>query len=304
MGHGVGRDPVPEQGVPAIVTTSIGVRVVGGYLGAGKTTFINAVLEVAREPIAVVVNDFGSVNIDAVLIAERHDDIIELTNGCICCTVGDSLADTLYSILERPRRPSGILIEASGVADPGAIAAYGHLQGLHAAGTIVLIDAANAAQTHSHPLLARTFERQVVAADIVCLTKTDIASPTRMEQVRALLRTLAPDTPVAIAEPGVFAHIMERPSHSAAGVDPAKGPHGAHHGAHRSELVPADSCPTETQWRTLLGSLPATCMRAKGIVLLADGSRRLVQRVGRHVHLSPTDAAPTGVVVIHVVDER
>ncbi|MTA40145.1 MAG: GTP-binding protein, partial [Actinobacteria bacterium] len=97
---------------------SIPVHVIGGYLGSGKTTLLNALLESAQEPIAVIVNDFGEVNIDGSLISAVHDDVIELTNGCICCAVGTSLADVLFTILDRAELPSQIVIEASGVADP------------------------------------------------------------------------------------------------------------------------------------------------------------------------------------------
>lgn len=300
MGHGARRGALPEQGTLGRVNGSVGVRVVGGYLGAGKTTLINALLRASGDPIAVVVNDFGSVNIDAVLIAERHDDVIELTNGCICCAVGDSLADTLYSILERPRRPSGIVIEASGVADPGVLAGYGHLHGLHTGGTIVLIDAVNAGHTRSHPLLARTFERQVAAADILCITKTDIATPLQLDEALGLLRALAPGTPIVAADPTAFATLLERPIDPVASV----GDPGVPHDDHRSDLLPADACATEAEWHAMLEAMPDTCVRAKGIILLADGTRRLLQVVGRHVELTPTDAAPTGVVVIHVGDPQ
>jgi G3E family GTPase len=100
----------------------IPVLVIGGYLGAGKTTLINRMLTTATQRIAVVVNDFGSVNIDASLIRERHNDTIELTNGCICCAVGESLADVLFTILERAELPEVVVIEASGVANPAAVA--------------------------------------------------------------------------------------------------------------------------------------------------------------------------------------
>lgn len=275
------------------MTGSIGLSIVGGYLGAGKTTFINALLAAQVEPVAVVVNDFGSVNIDAALIARRHDDVIELTNGCICCTIGDSLADTLYSILDRPRRPSSIVVEASGVADPGALSHYGHLSGLHRAGTVVLVDALHAPTTHANALLTRTFERQIVAADALVLTKTDLADADDMHDTLQLLHRLAPTTPVVRASPDLLARIMVGTHDHALDDDPSQAVHVA-------TTWPADHCATDEAWRDLLAAQPVSCVRSKGIVVLADGTHRLIQGVGRHVSITKTDAAPTGVVAIHV----
>ena len=275
------------------MTATIGLHVIAGYLGSGKTTFINAMLEAATEPFAVIVNDFGSVNVDAALISQSHDDVIELTNGCICCTVGDSLADTLYAILDRPRLPASILIEASGVADPVTIARYGHLGGLHPAGTLVLVDATQAMATHSDPLLARTFERQILGADMIAVTKTDMADETDAALVRELLARLAPDTPVVPAVPGVLASIMVAEK----SLDTYEHPL---HADHASILWPADMFATEEQWLDHLSMQPSGCVRTKGIVELSDGSRRLVQGVGRHLSISKTDAHPTGVVAILV----
>jgi hypothetical protein len=102
------------------------VTIIGGYLGAGKTTLINALLAADHgRRLAVLVNDFGAVNIDVELI-ERHDgETISLTNGCICCSIADSLGESLDQVLALEPRPDQIVIEASGVADPAAIAGYG-----------------------------------------------------------------------------------------------------------------------------------------------------------------------------------
>ena len=101
------------------------VTVIGGYLGAGKTKLLNRLLaEAEGRRLAVLVNDFGEVNIDAALIANRDGETISLTNGCVCCSIGDNLGMTLYDLAERPDGPEHILVEASGVADPARIAGY------------------------------------------------------------------------------------------------------------------------------------------------------------------------------------
>jgi Ni2+-binding GTPase involved in maturation of urease and hydrogenase len=102
--------------------------VLGGYLGAGKTTLLNHVLSNAgQRRVAVLVNDFGDINIDAALIRERTDDVINLENGCVCCSIGGRLVDALVKISARPARPELLIIEASGVSDPVKIAQIGLL---------------------------------------------------------------------------------------------------------------------------------------------------------------------------------
>ena len=84
----------------------IPVTVLSGYLGAGKTTILNRVLAGTDGPrLAVLVNDFGSINIDAALVRQRGRDVMELSNGCVCCTIGDDLGETLTAIAAQPERP-------------------------------------------------------------------------------------------------------------------------------------------------------------------------------------------------------
>lgn len=101
---------------------STNVTLVTGFLGAGKTSFINRLLhnEVGLA-IAAIVNDFGSINIDAALISENADDVIGLKNGCICCSLQGDLLRTLKSVLNSERKIDHIVIEASGVSDPQGI---------------------------------------------------------------------------------------------------------------------------------------------------------------------------------------
>jgi len=97
-----------------------------------------------KQLLSIIVNDFGDINIDAALISQFSSDTLELTNGCICCTIGETLADTLFTILDRPVQPELIVIETSGVSDPATVAAYTHIAGLTNAGILVLVDSLNA----------------------------------------------------------------------------------------------------------------------------------------------------------------
>ena len=270
----------------------IPVLVIGGYLGAGKTTLINKMLSDATQRIAVVVNDFGSVNIDASLIRERHNDTIELTNGCICCAVGESLADVLFTILERVELPEVVVIEASGVANPAAVAAFAHIDGFHHLGNVVLVDALHAADTAKDPLVGKTFALQVQAANLLAITKTDEAKEPAIAHVRDLVSSLAPTTPIVLADSATLASLI---------MDIGPNYEMSFHEVHNTfdtQTLSHVSAQDESQLRTFVQNFPTTVVRAKGIVELADGTRRLVQKVGSTISISPTELSTTGIVLI------
>ena len=95
------------------------VTIITGFLGSGKTTLLNHILQNFEEfKVAVLVNEFGDINIDSQFLIEVEEDMIELTNGCICCTINDNLTDAVYRVLERKDRIDYLVLETTGVADP------------------------------------------------------------------------------------------------------------------------------------------------------------------------------------------
>jgi G3E family GTPase len=164
------------------------ILLVTGFLGAGKTTLVNRVLQQADgRRIAAVVNDFGAVNIDAELIAGAEDGVVSLANGCICCSLEGDLLRTLSNLLRRTPRPEAIVIETSGVADPEDI-----IRNLMdpviwreapLETVLCVADAAAPEADLGDPLLLS----QLRAADLVAVSKGDLVDRTVLDaRLRAL----------------------------------------------------------------------------------------------------------------------
>ena len=136
-------------------------------------------LAASRRRAAVLVNDFGPIDIDAGLVAQRADEVIRLANGCVCCSMAGGLDDALARVLALDPLPEWIVIEASGVSDPGRIAQVGMSDPLlQLEGVVVVADAANVrAGWRRIRCLADTLERQLRAADLLVLNKTALAPP-------------------------------------------------------------------------------------------------------------------------------
>lgn len=180
------------------------LTVIGGFLGAGKTTLLNHWLRHANGlRLAVLVNDFGTLNIDADLIARTAGNTIALSNGCVCCQIGDDLSLALIEVLKNASAVDAVVVEASGVSDPGRIAQLGKAEPqLYVDGVVVLVNADTAAAQSQDPLLADTLERQLRSAGLVVINHCDLASPQQLAQVRAWVHAVAPGTPCVETEQG------------------------------------------------------------------------------------------------------
>jgi G3E family GTPase len=175
------------------VTLPVPILLVTGFLGAGKTTIVNHLLAHAEgRRIAAVVNDFGAINIDAELIAGASDGVVSLSNGCICCSLEGDLLRTLATLLRRDPRPEFIVIETSGIADPADIVRNlmdpviwreAPLETV-----LCVVDATASAETLNDALL----RSQLRAADIVALSKVDMADATACAQLRDMIRAQCP----------------------------------------------------------------------------------------------------------------
>ena len=157
----------------------LSLTVISGYLGAGKTTFINRLLsEDHGLRLLVMVNDFGAINIDAVLLISSDENMLTLSNGCVCCTMGADLFMAVGDVLDRETRPDHLVIEASGIADPARIAQVAQTEpDLIYGGIITVVDGNEYRELASDPQIGVQVSKQVRSADLVLVSKQKTSNP-------------------------------------------------------------------------------------------------------------------------------
>jgi G3E family GTPase len=168
------------------------VTILTGFLGAGKTTLLNHILSNQQGvKTAVLVNEFGEIGIDNDLIIATGEDMVELSNGCICCSINGELLEAVYRILERPDPVDYLVVETTGLADPLPVAMTflgSDLRDLTRLDSIItLIDAENFTESLLDSDVARA---QVIYGDILLLNKCDLVSEDKLEQLEQQLRDL------------------------------------------------------------------------------------------------------------------
>ena len=171
------------------------VTVLTGYLGAGKTTLLNRILtENHGKKYAVIVNEFGEIGIDNDLVVDADEEVFEMNNGCICCTVRGDLIRILGGLMKRPGQFDGILVETTGLADPGPVAQTFFADEDIAARTKLdaIVTVVDAKHLLTEIERAPEAQEQIAFADIVLLNKTDLVDEAGIAAVESRIRRINP----------------------------------------------------------------------------------------------------------------
>lgn len=184
-------------------TDKIPVTVLTGYLGAGKTTLLNRILtEDHGKRYAVIVNEFGDISIDNELVVDADEEVFEMNNGCICCTVRGDLIRIIESLMRRRDRFDAILVETTGLADPAPVAQTFFVDEEVQSKTrldaiVTVVDAKHLLDEIDH---AHEAQEQLAFADIILLNKIDLVSAQALAEIAARIRRINPTAVIRHSE--------------------------------------------------------------------------------------------------------
>lgn len=272
------------------------VTIVGGYLGSGKTTLINHLLSQADgSRLAILVNDFGELAIDAQLIEGQEGDVISLSGGCVCCSYGNDLTGALLQL--NLDVVDQVVIESSGVALPGAISGSLSLLSEYVVSSIVVLIDASTIQRHAKDkYLADTIERQLASADLIAINKVDLISDEQQWEISDWLKQdYASLSVIEVQESKIPKSLLLIASqHSMSVKETTKGPSDRGHDA-SIYCTFSLNLPAEYDIAGIACKLAGAdngLLRVKGFIKDLNGAVHTLQMVGSRWSV---DTAPEGV---------
>ncbi|MFM7365546.1 MAG: CobW family GTP-binding protein [Cuspidothrix sp.] len=297
---------------PAMAATKNGlpVTIITGFLGSGKTTLLNHILTNQQGvKTAVLVNEFGEIGIDNELVVSTEDNMVELSNGCICCTINNDLIDAVYQVLERQENLDYLVVETTGLADPLPVAMTflgSELRDLTRLDSIItVVDAANYSLDLFNSEAALS---QITYGDVIILNKTDLVDEPTLQELEKkinnikegsrIIRTTKSQVPLPlILSVGLFEsdkyfdshsqehhHHHDDHDHSTCGHDHHDHDHKHHHHEHSHHLENDGFISVSFQSHNPLSirkfqyfldnQLPTNVFRAKGIMWFDESPQR------------------------------
>jgi G3E family GTPase len=284
------------------------ITILTGFLGAGKTTLLNRILNGDHGlRVAVLVNDFGSINIDTELVVGVDSDVISLANGCVCCSIRSDLLEAVANVLDRPERPEYVLLEASGVADPAGIAVTFNDASVRERIRLDSITCVmDADQMFAAPEQMQFKLWQIGFSDLLILNKVDLVSRNRIRNIKAwlaeylnryrLIEACHCNVPLEIllsvgrfdpARSDIDLRALEHAG--CAGANCGDEHHNHDHSTNFSTWSYETTRPLSLEaLREAARKLPANIYRAKGVIYTSDAPDRrvILQVVGKRVDIS------------------
>ncbi len=293
-------------------TAPLPITIIGGYLGAGKTTLVNHLLRQASQTeglsLAVMVNEFGSLPIDADLIESQDENVISISGGCVCCSYGNDMIEGLMDLAQMQPRSDLVLLEASGVALPGSIRdAVGLLPSYINDGVVVIADAETVRSRAADTYMSDTVLNQLADADLLLLNKADLVDADTRADIQAWLSDRAENASVIATEHAALSLDIV----TGLTADPKPIGHNHHHAHEADETFISVSIPMPdpVDAEALVTRLAELdLLRAKGFVRDISGQMMAIQTVGRRSAIRPASGTPQpGLVCIglrETLDQR